>query len=103
MLSILASIVYYIGTMRYLIVMLFLLLVGCATVSSDELLEIATTCGIEPECDEHWEAWNRREDMLERRRLRDMPLCPSDETAFCEVYGGSKNCTCLSELPWWWW
>ncbi len=55
--------------MRWIIILVFFL-TGCAYMSAEELLAVAMECGTEPVCDEHWTAWNEREELIERRRLR---------------------------------
>ena len=63
-----------------------LLLLGCATTSLDDLMQEAVACSnakIQVDesinCDDLWDTINRKEEALERRRLRNAPTgCPKD-------------------------
>ena len=63
-----------------------LLLLGCATKSLDDLMQEAVACSNEKiqvdesiNCDELWDTINRKEEALERRRLRNATTgCPKD-------------------------
>ena len=63
-----------------------LFLVGCATTSMDDLMQEAVACSnakIQVDeninCDELWDTINRKEEALERRRLRNATTeCPQD-------------------------
>jgi hypothetical protein len=60
--------------------LLILLLLGCSTLSIEEMFAQASECGTGTECDELWAAYNNRiERIEERKRAAKEKDCPMGE------------------------
>ena len=71
------------------LVLTVVLLAGCGTtVPMEELERQAFLTG-------DWSAVEKRERMLERRKMRRGNLCPSGAIAVCESLAGTSRCSCV--------
>jgi len=66
-----------------------LLVAGCGSMPSMEVLEQqAFLTG-------DWSAVEKRERMIERRKMRNGNICPAGHVAVCESFGGTDRCSCV--------
>ena len=80
-----------------------LLLMGCATTSLDDLMQEAVACSnakvnvdSEINCDDLWDAFNRKDEARERRLLRNAVIeCPDYYIVFTDHWGHQG---CMSRL-----
>jgi hypothetical protein len=76
--------------MRYTILLITIVLAGCAARPSfEELEQEALSSG-------DWSAVESREGMLERRRVANTSSCSGRETQVCIEQGADDDCFCLS-------
>ena len=69
---------------------LLLLLGGCGTYQTlEELEQQAFQTG-------DWSEVEKRERILAKRRMRSGSMCAPGTTQYCENWGGTSRCTCVS-------
>jgi hypothetical protein len=68
-----------------------LLLSGCATTSTPELIEKAQLTG-------NWTAVNARFAALDRAADQSNKMCPSGTKPWCVKRMGKESCSCVSDL-----
>ncbi len=69
---------------------LLLLLGGCGSYQTlEELEQQAFATG-------DWSEVEKRERILAKRRVRTGSLCGSGATQYCESWGSTQRCTCMS-------
>ena len=72
--------------------LLFLLLGGCGSYQTlEELERQAFVTG-------DWSEVNKRERIIAKRRNRMGLACGSGTTQYCESWGASERCTCVSSV-----
>jgi len=81
--------------MKFLL--LLLLLVGCATISYDELFQQASECTAAKAigCEALWAEVNRRDELTDRRKKKDN-ICPKGMVAF--KYRDRVSCISRDEM-----
>ena len=73
-----------------LTVLLSLLLSGCATSSTPDLIEQAQLTG-------NWTAVNARYEALDRAAGQPSQMCPSGAKPWCVKRKGKESCRCVSD------
>jgi hypothetical protein len=68
-----------------------LLLSGCATTSTPELIEQAELTG-------DWTAVNARFAAIDRAAGQSNKMCPSGTKPWCVKHTGKESCSCVSDL-----
>ena len=68
-----------------------LLLSGCATTSTHELIEQAQLSG-------DWTAVNARFAALDQAEAQSRQMCPSGTKPWCVEHVGKESCSCVSDL-----
>ena len=71
------------------LVLMVVLLAGCGSYTTMEELERqAFLTG-------DWSAVEKRERIIERRKMRRGTFCPAGSVAVCESFAGSDRCSCV--------
>lgn len=74
--------------MKGIAILVLFLLSGCGSFTSLEQLEATAMLTGD------WSQVEKRERIIEKRKLRAGPQCPSGMIALCEVHAASDRCSC---------